>query len=108
MNDGREVTLIHYINGPKPWEPNGWISITDDAYVRLLPRLLLAPDVTLRLSAAELPSWLRGGVRSRLLIPGLRALTGAARSLARGVPRPVYERVISPLKARLRGLGRGC
>ena len=103
---GRDTLILHCMDGPKPWMSNGWMAVADDAYVRLFPRLLFANDVVLRLNRSELPLWLRGGLRTRAVVPALHASMTAARTLSRALPRPVYERTVTPLRARLRGLGR--
>ncbi|PWU24758.1 MAG: hypothetical protein C5B48_04775 [Candidatus Rokuibacteriota bacterium] len=100
VNGTTDVQFIHYINGPKPWEPTAWITMTDDAYVRLLPRLLLADDVPIALHRSEVAPWLRGGFRSRLLVPSLSASTSVARTLGRALPRSTYEDFKARLRAR--------
>jgi hypothetical protein len=52
--------LLHYALSPKAWERAGWRRVRgDDAYVRLLPRLLFAGDVPVRARPSEVPMWLR-------------------------------------------------
>jgi hypothetical protein len=57
-----------------------------DAYVRLLPRVLLADDVPIRLEPAELPRWLRPGSAARAELTALSALNGSMRALQRRLP----------------------
>jgi hypothetical protein len=54
--EGRRPFLLHHTLA-KPWLE----ATAVNAYTRLLPRLLLAPDVVLRLRPAELPLRLRQG-----------------------------------------------
>ncbi|HLM31154.1 MAG TPA: hypothetical protein VK326_05785 [Solirubrobacterales bacterium] len=84
--DGVEPFLLHHASH-KPW----LVRMRTNVYSRLLTRLLLAPDVTLRLDSDELPLRLRSGAAARLD----RALTdivliapGLARRI-RGRPAPV-------------------
>jgi hypothetical protein len=57
---GAAPLLLHYSLSPKAWERRGWRRMrTDDAYVRLLPRLLFARDVPVRAGPSEVPIWLR-------------------------------------------------
>jgi hypothetical protein len=79
--DGQRPFAIHHVGRGKPWfartEPN--------VYSRLLPRLVLADDLTLRLDEDELPLRFRSGARARLdlartqlqtRIPPLRTMVG--------------------------------
>jgi hypothetical protein len=92
VHDGERVTLLHYTWVPKPWTTPAWSRIPDmrrDAYIRLLPRVLFADDVTLRLSPDLVPPWLRPGASGRLALQavgiGKRARRGAA-ALVRRLP----------------------
>ena len=97
---GHRPYLLHYWGGPKPWARNAWIRVSRDAYVRLMPRLLLAPDVPVRLEPGELPLWLRrtpAGRSALMLLSGVnrsaRAVlahvpAAARRRLSRGIRRP--------------------
>ena len=89
---GQHRTLIlHYITSPKPWQRSGWITTSNDAYVRLLARLLGAGDVPVSINDGELPVWLRGGdgVRRAALIAGFRSV----RAISHAFPAPVRRRV---------------
>lgn len=78
---GDRPYLLHYWGSPKPWETNAWTRVARDAYVRLLPRVLLGDDVAIPVAPNELPPWLRRGRHAELQ---RRALSGANR-LARGL-----------------------
>jgi len=55
---GERPYLLHHI-GPKPWRGQHPAS----AYTKLLPRLLFAEDVAVRLDPSELPAGLGPGAR---------------------------------------------
>jgi hypothetical protein len=57
---GEAPALLHYGMSPKAWERDGWRRVrSDDAYLKLFPRLAFAPDVPVRLRESEVPIWLR-------------------------------------------------
>ena len=68
---GTRVTLLHHSLAPKPWAPDGWRKLQENAYVQLAPRVLFGDDVPLRLDPSLVPAWLRPG-----------PMTPAARRLA--------------------------
>jgi hypothetical protein len=52
--------VLHYGLSPKAWERSGWRRIrADDAYVRLLRRLLFDRDARVPVRPSEVPIWLR-------------------------------------------------
>jgi hypothetical protein len=64
---GETPALLHYGMSPKAWEPQGWRRVrSDDAYIKLFPRLAFAPDVPVRLRTNEVPMWLRPRGTGRL------------------------------------------
>jgi hypothetical protein len=69
---GRPQALLHTPMSPKLWQDGGWRRVERGAYCELMPRLLLAEDVAVRLAPRELPMWLRRGAVSRLVSSGLR------------------------------------
>ena len=84
---GLPSIFVHASGTPKPWQFDGWRrQLWHDGYARLLPRVLFADDVTIRLRPADLPLWARPG---RLAHLGTRGLDLA-------------HAVSSPLPARLR------
>ena len=57
---GRSPVVLHYGLDPKAWERAGWRRIRpDDAYVRLLRRLLFGPGGRVDVKAREAPLWLK-------------------------------------------------
>ncbi len=87
-----EPFLLHYWNHPKPWLPGARASLAMDAYVELVARLLTAPDVPLRLSASEIPVWLRDDLRGRLVRRTPRRARRAIRAAVRALPDPFEQR----------------
>jgi hypothetical protein len=103
--DGRPTTILHYSLGPKAWEPLGWLRLRNDAYVRLLPRLLLADDVTLRLEPGDVPYRLRAGQAPSAVRRSLDTAHRAARATAHATPAPVRARLVSFRNRVFRPLG---
>jgi hypothetical protein len=67
--DGKLQPLLHAASSPKVWQSGGWTRVgANAAYMRLLPRLLLDPGLTVRLSSHDVPPWVRHGVRARILV----------------------------------------
>jgi hypothetical protein len=57
---GETPALLHYGMSPKAWESRGWRRLrSDDAYIKLFPRLAFATDVPLSLRESDVPVWLR-------------------------------------------------
>jgi hypothetical protein len=86
VSEGREPFLLHHVDR-KPWLD----STRANAYSRLLPRLLLAPDVALRLAPDQVPLRFRRGLvadAERMRVEtaarafGLRGRVGLRRRLA--------------------------
>jgi hypothetical protein len=93
--DGQPTTILHYSLGPKVWQRFGWLRLRNDAYVRLLPRVLFAPDVTLRLDPRKLPFRLRSGLAPRAVRNALDAVHRTARATAHATPGPVRSRLVA-------------
>jgi hypothetical protein len=56
---GGSPLLLHYGLSPKVWEQPAWSRVRpDDAYLRLLPRVLFADDLDVRARLGEVPVWL--------------------------------------------------
>jgi hypothetical protein len=71
---GERPYLLHHI-GPKPWRGQH----PANAYTKLLPRLLFADDVAVRLDPSELPAGLRPGARGAVERLRLQVGLGAHR-----------------------------
>lgn len=97
---GTRPAILHYSFGPKPWSPRGWVRVKDDAFVRLLPRVLFRSDVVLPLAPAELPPWLRPGWRARLLVRALDAVLVVAKRVYQVAP-PALRRRLLAVRGRL-------
>ena len=98
----RRALVLHSTGAPKPWQPRASLRVRRDAYVRLLPRLVLADDDALRLEPRELPLWLRPGAAGAAAGRTLDLLNGLARTVVRrtsGAPR----RLLSHVRDRLAG-----
>jgi hypothetical protein len=101
---GRAPTILHYSLGPKAWERKAWVRLRDDAYVRLLPRLLFGDDVAVRLESKSVPLWLRPGARARALVRGADLAHGGIRGTAHALPGPVRDRALALRNAVFRRL----
>jgi hypothetical protein len=99
---GTRPAILHYSFAPKPWAPRGLMRVKDDAFVRLLPRVLFRSDVALPLAPAELPLWLRPGWRARLLVRALDAIHVVVKRVYRLAP-PALRRRLLAVRARLYG-----
>jgi hypothetical protein len=101
VHDGHRIRLLHYTWVPKPWTTQAWGRIPDmrrDAYVRLLPRVLFADDVALRLPTALVPLWLRPGGRGRLALEGVamgKRMRSRAAAVVRRLPAPLRKPLIA-------------
>lgn len=89
--DGRAARFIHVPDRPKPWERSGWLRRGAAVYLRLMRRLLLSGDATLRLDADQVPIWLRAGPSGRLALTAFGGLTKVLMSFAERVPDTVGE-----------------
>jgi hypothetical protein len=57
---GEETALLHFSLRPKVWQRRGAGRVhRDDAYLRLLPRVLFARDVAVRAQPRQVPIWAR-------------------------------------------------
>jgi hypothetical protein len=92
---GGRPRILHYGLAPKPWEGGAWLRIRDDAYIRLLPRLLFGADVPLRLRPRAVPIWLRPGLAGRASVRVLDLLHGGLRAAAHATPAPIRKRLLS-------------
>jgi hypothetical protein len=100
---GNETLYLHFTGQPKPWQQNGWLRLRFHAFNRLLTRVLVGDDVTLRLRPEQLPAWLRPSVEGRVLeLAGAAAARAAYGALAI-VPSETRARLSAALRARLSG-----
>jgi hypothetical protein len=90
---GSAVTLLHYSYRPKPWQAASWPRIVDDAFVRLLPRVLFADDVPLRLDPAGFPPWARPGRGGRAAVRALSTGHRAFELAVEASPKPFKRRL---------------
>jgi hypothetical protein len=74
---GSRTTILHVDGGRKPWEQRSILQIRNDAYVRLMSRLLFSDDVPLTIAPRELPIWLRPGLLPELTLRFLSAFNAA-------------------------------
>lgn len=104
--EGAPVTMLHYSWVPKPWAPHAWRRMRrplDDAYARLLPRILFAGDVPLALEPHEVPAWLRDGVAgaaARRWVAAARPLRRVGARAAAGLPVGLHRRLVAARDAR--------
>jgi hypothetical protein len=68
--------LLHAAMRPKVWQPNGWKVVRRHAYAKLMARVLVADDVTLRLRTSDLPPWLRPDTKGKALLAFLDVFNG--------------------------------
>jgi hypothetical protein len=97
-HDGRETLYLHYTGALKPWQPWGWSRESFDAFVELLPRVLVAEDVALRLPPGDLPFWLHGDWKSRATYGALNGASTLAYRALRVVPAGARQRITHRLR----------
>ena len=87
--DGQPVTILHYSLGPKAWQRKAWPRVRDDAYTRLMPRLLFGEDcaLTARAGARSRSGCGPAACRARLS-PRWTGWHGAVRAPSWQCPRP--------------------
>ncbi|MEK6274228.1 MAG: hypothetical protein AABM30_02695 [Actinomycetota bacterium] len=101
---GRPTSILHYSLGPKAWSRRAWTRLRDDAYVRLLPRLLFGDDVAVRLEPESVPLWLRPGTSGRAFVRGADLAHGGIRGAVHALPGPVRDRALALRNAVFRRL----
>ena len=75
---GKRTAVLHFSLHPKPWHRRAWRRIAShDAYVSLMPRVLLGPDVPLRAPPEQLPIWARPNRAARVFSATLRRVVSA-------------------------------
>ena len=96
-------TLVLHNAGPiKPWDRRKWYRLQHNAYLELMPRVLSADDVPLRIRVEEVPVWLRAGTAPRVYRRSLTILSSAARRTVRGLP-PLTRFIRARFRARRPG-----
>jgi hypothetical protein len=103
---GGPTALLHYSYRPKPWERRAWPRVTDDAFLRLLPRVLCGDDVELRLDPASLPLWARPGAAGRGVLRALHGVHVAAKAVINAPPAPMRRRLLKMRNELFYRLGR--
>jgi hypothetical protein len=83
----RRQPLLHRHNAPKVWQSDGWQRVRPDAYVQLLPRLLFAADLPLRLTPDCVPLWIRPGWLPNLVVNVLGPVADCYRPFPRAAVR---------------------
>lgn len=98
---GTPTLVLHQTSGPKPFQRRGWKRVRANGYVKLLPRVLFAPDVPIRLDPATVPLWIRPGRLGALALAILSPMNGAALQIERLHPRRVRAKLVKVVRARL-------
>jgi hypothetical protein len=99
--DGAPVTMLHYSWVPKPWVPRAWRRMDrplQDAYARLLPRVIFGDDVPLALEPHDVPAWLRAGAvgtTARRGVAVARPLRRLGTRVAEGLPDGLQRRLVA-------------
>jgi hypothetical protein len=99
--DGLETLYLHCTGVVKPWQRWGWSRDSFDAFVKLLPRVLVADDVPLRLAPGDVPAWLRGGVSGRAAWATLNGAASSGYRVLGIVPEGLRSRITHRLRTRL-------
>jgi hypothetical protein len=92
---GERPLILHYALGPKAWDQKAWLRLRNDAYIRLLPRLLFDDDVPVRLQRQEVPFWLRPGRAARGFVRAIDAIHGVVRGAVHALPESARKRLIA-------------
>jgi hypothetical protein len=100
------TALLHYSYRPKSWQPRSWHRVTDDAFVRLLPRVLFAPDLELRLDPSQFPLWARPGRAGRATVRTLDLGHRVTKAAINAPPPPVRRRLLALRNELVYRLGR--
>ncbi len=92
--DGDETVVLHNAGPVKPWDPRKWYRLQRNAYLKVMPRVLFADDLPVRIRPDDVPGWLRDGV-----VPGAQR---AGLTLFSDVTRGVVD-LLPPLRRFVRG-----
>jgi hypothetical protein len=74
---GRSVKLLHADGRHKPWAAPSFLHVRNQAYVRLLRRLLHDSELPLGMPSYDLPIWLRKGRTATAALWGLNCMNAA-------------------------------
>lgn len=76
--NGTQQPLLHTPRTPKVWQASGWrhVEPSTRTYVTLMPRVLFASDVPIRLMPSDVPLWVRPGRLARISAAVLAAANG--------------------------------
>ncbi|MFN8027803.1 MAG: hypothetical protein U0W40_16025 [Acidimicrobiia bacterium] len=85
--DGSGMDMLHSVGRPKPWQPGAATDLHRSAYLTLLRRLLVDPDLALA-APDDVEPWLRPGRAGALALRRL-TLSDRLRTATRGVRRRV-------------------
>lgn len=96
---GKGTALLHNAGKAKPWVRADWPFVRRTAYVRLLRRLLVGADLSIRLHQRDLPPWLRPGMVGAGTMLGLNAILSLAWRLGElPLIEPLARRVLRLLR----------
>lgn len=94
---GHPTMLLHYCGGPKPWEGRAWRQVRyQNAYIRLLRRLLIGKDVAISTPANELPPWLRSGILGQMSFSGL-IIFNEAIPFAKSITKRFLKKIVNAI-----------
>jgi hypothetical protein len=82
--DGHVPKLLHADGSRKPWQTRAWWRVRNDAYVRLLRRVLFADDAPVSVDESEVPIWLRPTRRGRSCLRSLNTINAVTSFVFRG------------------------
>jgi hypothetical protein len=90
--DHERVKILHYSFGPKPWQQAAWKRMrVDDAYIRLMRRVLFGKDIALRIARKEVPFWVRSTWGARAATTALSLGVDIASVLKRSYLQPLLS-----------------
>ena len=95
VQNGASVSILHYLNHPKPWFSGARRRLVFGTYVELIARLLTADDVPISLPPALVPLWLRDDLAGKAVRRGPRLARGAVKRLIGALPESLERRVRS-------------
>lgn len=98
---GRRTLYLHCTGTPKPWQRFGWSRPRYKAFDDLLPRVLFADDVALRLEPSSLPLRTRGTVTGRLASSVTDVVASSAYGALQLIPGGLPARITHALRTRV-------